>query len=60
MRGVVPPPTHTSSWRGALFGTGYIFMAWYLVQPRDSFTFTYVKYIEQFHYRIHMENKFHR
>jgi hypothetical protein len=31
--------TPPSSWRGAYLITGYNFMAWYLVKPKDNFTF---------------------
>jgi len=31
----------TSSWHGAELSAGYLFMAWYLVQHRDTFTFIY-------------------
>jgi hypothetical protein len=31
---------HMPSWRGAWLSTGYVFMAWCLVEPR-YFTFTY-------------------
>jgi len=30
-----------SSWCGAQLSKGYAFMVWYLVQPRDNFTFTF-------------------
>jgi hypothetical protein len=37
---LLPP---TSSDRGALLSTGYVFMAWYLVaKHRNKFTFTYM------------------
>jgi len=42
MRGAMSPFSHTSSCRGAYLSTGYVFMAWYLDNPRDNFTFTYV------------------
>jgi hypothetical protein len=40
MRGVIIPLPNTSSWRGALLRTSYVFMAWYLVKHRDNFIFT--------------------
>jgi hypothetical protein len=40
IRGAIPPFPHVSSWRGAHFSTGYVFVAWYLVKHRDNFAFT--------------------
>jgi len=39
MRGVIPPLPYMSSCRGAYLSMRYIFMAWYLVKHRESFTF---------------------
>jgi hypothetical protein len=41
MLGAIPPLLHTSSWRGAYLSVGYVYMAWYLVKPRDNFTFNF-------------------
>jgi hypothetical protein len=35
VRGAIPSLPHTSLWRGAWLNTGYVFVAWYLVQHRD-------------------------
>jgi len=37
MCGAIPPLPSTSSWRDAYLSNGYVFMAWYLVNHRDSF-----------------------
>jgi hypothetical protein len=41
MHKAIYPVTHKSSWCGVQVSLGYIFMAWYLVKPRDNSTFTY-------------------
>jgi len=39
--GTVCPLSLASSWHGAYFSTGYIFMAWYLVKHMIFFIFTF-------------------
>jgi hypothetical protein len=39
-REALSPVRHTSSWRSVYISTGFAFMEWYLLNSRDSFTFT--------------------
>jgi hypothetical protein len=40
MREAMPPLPHTSSWRCTWLSNGCVFMSWFLVEHRDTSTFT--------------------
>jgi hypothetical protein len=44
MHGAILSLPHMFSRHDAYLGTGYLFMAWYLVKQRDNFTFTFVDF----------------
>jgi hypothetical protein len=48
IHGAIPPGPHTASWHGVSLSTGHIFMAWYSVEDRDSFTFNFETKAEEF------------
>jgi len=43
MRGAIPPPTHTYSWRGAQSGTRYVFNSVVLSEAQGQLYLTFME-----------------